>query len=120
LVFGVVGECMGYPCVELEVGDARRVLEALSEALGYSTNDLEDAIRIIDNFDEYYRYSARKFKEYLVPEKREGDLIRGRVIVDRLKLIRAGDRRRVLIIFDRRVNKDLVRGIVENTLAGRG
>jgi len=120
LSLGIVGECMGYPCVELEVGDAKRVLEAVSKALGYSTNDLEDAIRIIDNFDEYYRYSTRKFKEYLVPEKREGDLIRGRVIVDRLKLIRSGDRKRVLVIFDRRIDRELIKRVVESTLAGRG
>jgi len=40
--------------------------------------------------------------------------------VDRLKLIRSGDRKRVLVIFDRRIDRELIKRVVESTLAGRG
>ncbi|MEM1611096.1 MAG: hypothetical protein QXQ57_05580 [Sulfolobales archaeon] len=113
MVGGDLEDCMGYPCIELDVEKAKKLLERISETLGYSTSDLEDAIRIIDNFDEYYRYSTRKFKEYLVPAKSESDLIRGRVVIDRVKLKIVGSGRRVLIVFDRRINRETVKKALE-------
>ncbi len=104
---------MGYPCIELEAEKAKKFLEAISKVVGYFTSDLIDTIRIIDNFDEYYRYSTRKFKEYLVPAKSESDLIKGRVIVDRVKLKIIGSSRRVLIVFDRRINKEAIKKALE-------
>jgi hypothetical protein len=113
LVGEELGDCMGYPCIELEAEKAKKLLETISKTVGYFTSDLEDTIRIIDNFDEYYRYSTRKFKEYLVPAKSESDLIKGRVIVDRVKLKIIGNSRRVLIVFDRRINKEAIKKSLE-------
>ena len=109
---GNIDDCMGYPCIELEASIARKMLEMIPEALGYSTSDIEDAIRIIDKFDEYYRYSTRKFKEYIVPSKSESDLIRGRVIIDRVKLKKSGNYKGVLIVFDRRVNREVIKRVL--------
>lgn len=109
-----IGDCMGYPCIELEASIAIKMLEKIADLLGYATEDMIDSIRIIENFDESYRYSIKKFKEYIVPAKREADLIRGRVVVDRIKLRKVGEDRRVLVVFERRVNRDLIRRALES------
>jgi len=109
-----IGDCMGYPCIELETSIAIKMLEKIASLLGYVTDDIMDSIRIIEDFDESYRYSVKKFKEYIVPVKREADLIRGRVVVDRIKLRKVGENRRVLVVFERRVDRDLIKRALES------
>lgn len=103
-----VSDCFGYPCIDLDLEDAKKILDIISDRLGYVTSDIQDTMRIIENFDESYKYATKKFKEFLVPSKSEGDLIRGRVIVDRVKLMKIGSRKRILLVFDRRVKKELL------------
>jgi hypothetical protein len=104
----MVGDCLGYPCIDLDLDDAEKILNIITDRLGYVTSDIQDTLRIIENFDESYRYAVKKFKEYLVPVKSESDLIKGRVVIDRVKLTRIGNKKRILIIFDRRVKKELL------------
>ncbi len=104
----MISDCLGYPCIDLDLDDAEKILKILTDRLGYVTSDVQDTLRIIENFDESYRYAVKKFKEYLVPVKSESDLIKGRVVIDRVKLTRVGNKRRILIVFDRRIKKELL------------
>jgi len=91
-----------YISVELTADDAERLIRKISERLGYESQDASEALRYIRNFDAFYEMAKRKFKDYLVPPKSMNDMIRGTVLIDRIKLIRE-DGRRVVVTFDRRV-----------------
>jgi hypothetical protein len=105
----------GYIIVETSVDLALRLLRSIIEKIGGETTDLSDTIRILENFDEYYSLMSKKFKEYLVPQKKESDFIKGRVFIDKIKLSRghAGEKY-VLIQFDRRVKKEFLEDILNN------
>ncbi|MEB3816900.1 MAG: hypothetical protein LRS46_03050 [Desulfurococcales archaeon] len=94
-----------YISVELPVDDAERLIRRLSERLGYESQDASEALRYIRNFDAFYEIARKKFKDYLVPPKSMNDMIRGTVLVDRVKLIR-NEQKKVVITFDRRVPLD--------------
>jgi len=91
------------PRVILTRNEALDLLECLEEP-AWSTRDLEEAIRIIENFDEFYNYARKKFEEYITPPKDSRDSILGRVIVHKLKLFKENDKELVEIVFDRRFN----------------
>lgn len=102
--------------MELDLERARAFLQLLGRVLGYTSEDLEDAMRIVESFDEHYRYSVKKFKEFLTPAKRESELIAGRSVIDRIRLVKKGEEKRVVFVFDRRVNRDSVRKALEQVL----
>lgn len=92
------------PRLTLSREDALRLLSELASTR--ATRDLEEAIRIVRSFDEYLRYSRRRFEEYINVPKDPGDALRGMVVVHRLRLFTEGDRGMVEIVFDRRVRVD--------------
>ncbi|MEB2836279.1 MAG: heavy-metal-associated domain-containing protein [Desulfurococcales archaeon] len=96
-----------YISVELPAEEAERLIRHLTERLGYESQDASEALRYIRNFDAFYEIAKKKFKDYLVPPKSMNDMIRGTVLVDRLKLIKDGEKR-VVVTFDRRVPLDEV------------
>ena len=96
-----------YISVELPAEDAERLIRRLAERLGYESQDASEALRYIRNFDAFYEIAKKKFKDYLVPPKSMNDMIRGTVLVDRLKLVKDGGKR-VVVTFDRRVPLDEV------------
>ena len=108
----ILGEFLGYPYIECDIETGKIFLEKLSERLGYLSEDLKDTIRILNNYEEFYSYAKRKGKEFIVPSKRESDFIRGRVVIDKIKPL---NRDRVMIIFEKRVNRDLLREIASET-----
>jgi hypothetical protein len=97
-----------YKSVELTVEEAEKLLSHLSKQLGYEPQDLEETYRILRNFEAFYDMARRKYKDYIVPSKSLNDMIRGTVLVDRLKLIKEGDQRKIIITFDRRVKEKVV------------
>jgi len=97
-----------YKSVELSLEEAERVLSEVSKQLGYESQDLEETYRVLRNFDSFYEMARKKYKDYIVPSKSLNDMIRGTVIVDRLRLIKEGDVRKVVITFDRRVKEDTI------------
>jgi hypothetical protein len=97
-----------YKHVDLPAEDAIKLLEKISERIGGKTNDVSEAIRYIRNFDEFYEYMRKKFKDYIAPPRRPDDYIKGRVVVDKIKLYMDGEVKRVVIVFDRRVDTDLI------------
>jgi hypothetical protein len=97
-----------YKSVELTVEEAEKLLSHLSKQLGYEPQDLEETYRVLRNFEAFYDMARRKYKDYIVPSKSLNDMIRGTVLVDRLKLIKEGDQRKIVITFDRRVKEKVV------------
>jgi len=97
-----------YKSVELSLEEAERVLSEVSKQLGYESQDLEEAYRVLRNFDSFYEMARKKYKDYIVPSKSLNDMIRGTVIVDKLRLIKEGDVRKVVITFDRRIKEDTI------------
>ncbi|MCE4599671.1 MAG: hypothetical protein F7C81_05685 [Desulfurococcales archaeon] len=97
-----------YKSVELSVEEAEKLLSKITETLGFESNDVNETFRILRNFDVFYDTMRKKFKDYLAPSKSMNDMIRGTVVVDRLRLIKEGDTRKVRIVFDRRISEDLL------------
>jgi hypothetical protein len=97
-----------YKSVELTLEEAEKILSDISKQLGYESQDLEEAYRVLRNYDAFYDMARRKYKDYITPSKSLNDMIRGTVVVDRLKLVKEGDQRKVIITFDRRVKEELV------------
>jgi len=97
---------LGYVYLRSPLEVALNVLRKLSELRGWS-EDLSDAIRILENFDTFYEFMKRKHKEYIAPRKSESDLLAGRVVVDKLKLEVNGERV-VTLVFDKRVRYEEV------------
>ncbi len=92
-----------YKYVDLPAEEALKLLEIISEEFGRRTQDVMEAIRYIRNFEEFYEYMRKKFKDYIAPPKKPDDFIKGVVVVDKLKLYKSeGGERRVVIVFDRR------------------
>ncbi len=103
-----------YKWVRLPLEEAVKLLNKVSELLGWKSGDVDEALRYMEHFDEFYSMMKRKFKEFLVPIKRSSDMIRGRVVVDKLKLEKEGDQKIVTLVFDRRVDLRVVVDALEN------
>ncbi len=97
-----------YRSVDLSLPEAEELLSRVVEKLGYESNDVNETYRIIRNFDAFYETMRKKFKDHLAPAKSMNDMIRGTVIVDRVKLYTQGDEKRIVLIFDRRVPEDVI------------
>jgi hypothetical protein len=106
----VLGEHLGYPYIECDIENGIKIIERLSQKLGFESEDMRDAIRILNNYNEFYSYAKRKGKEFIVPSKRESDFIRGRVVIDKIKPL---DTRNIMIIFERRIDKRLLEEIIK-------
>ncbi len=97
-----------YKSVELGVDEAEELLRKIVEKLGIEPNDVNEAFRILRNFDAFYETQRKKFKDYIVPSKSMNDMILGRVVVDKLKLIKEGGKNRVVVVFDKRVPEEVI------------
>ena len=102
-----------YKSVKLPKDEAEKFLQALTEILGKKPNDIQETLRYIKNFDEFFEYMRKKFKDYLAPPHRADDYIRGEAVVDKVKLLKENNERYVMIVFDRRVKEDLIRKALE-------
>ena len=96
-----------YKYIELEREDAMKLIMKIKSKRG-ATKDLDEAIRIIKNFDEYYRYQVKRSQSYIVIPKDMRDLMTGKAVVDKLRLLRRGSKEVVEIVFDRRIGIDYI------------
>ncbi len=101
-----------YKYIDMELEDAKRLLEIIIEEKG-STRDLEESYRMLTNFNEFYKYQTKRSQSYLSPPKNMGDMIKGNIYIDKLKLIRKEGKDRVVIVFDRRVSIEYIYHLVE-------
>ena len=97
-----------YKSVTVPLEVAEKLIIEVSKRLNVESKDVMEALRIVRNFDEFYEFQEKKFKDYLVPDKDISDMIRGAVVVDSLKLIKRGDVKEVLVMFDRRVSEEVI------------
>ncbi|MCY0868776.1 MAG: hypothetical protein OWQ48_06085 [Desulfurococcus sp.] len=100
------------PHVSLSRQDAIRLLSELASIR--FTRDLEEALRIVRNFEEYLRYSRRKFEEYINIPKDPRDVLAGRVFIHRVRLFVENSEEMVEIVFDRRVSLDVITSVLRN------
>ncbi|MCS7110745.1 MAG: hypothetical protein N3D82_05560 [Ignisphaera sp.] len=112
-----VGTVVGhYVAIEVKVEDAVDIINALKKALNKGGDDVSDTIRMIQYFDVFYNIMHKKFKEYLTPRKDVSDLIKGNVLIDRIRLIKKDSGKYVIIVFDKSVSKETL----VNTLINLG
>jgi len=97
-----------YKSVRLPLEEAEKLLDIVTEKLGFESNDVNETYRILRNFEAFYETMKKKFKDYLVPSKSMNDMILGKVVVDKVKLIKEGDKKFVVIVFDRRVPLEVI------------
>lgn len=101
-----------YKYVDLELSEAQKLLNEIANRRG-ETRDLLEALRYLKNFDEFYMYMKKKFKDFITPPKEPKDLVSGRVVVDKLKLYTRDDVKRVVIVFDRRVDIEFLQQLLK-------
>jgi len=102
-----------YKSVRLGQSEAEKLLALIVEELGYESTDAAETFRIIRNFESFYETMKKKFKDYLAPSKSLDDMIRGTVIVDRVKLLKENGENSVILVFDRRVGEDVIKRALE-------
>lgn len=108
----IVKSFTGYLYAEGDRQTLTKFLEYLRDVCGRNTADVEDAIRILKNFNVFYDMMRRKFKDFIAPKRDEANLIRGHVTIDKIKLIKNGSSEYAVIVFDKRINLE----ILTNTL----
>lgn len=103
-----------YKSVDLSVEEALQLLDKLVEKLGRATVDIEETKRYLRNFNEFYEYMQKKFKDYIAPPHRPDDYIKGNVVIDKVKLyVGNGGEKRVVLIFDRHVDRGLLESVLK-------
>lgn len=96
-----------YLHVKLDREKALEFIDSIISKHGI-TRDLEETRRVIENFDEFYSIARRKSDGYLIIQKDSGDVVRGRVVVHKIRLIIEGNVKTVELIIDRRVPRELI------------
>ncbi|MEM1541323.1 MAG: hypothetical protein QW101_02190 [Ignisphaera sp.] len=104
-VYKTIGD---YVALVMFAEDVVEILNILQRSLNKGEEDVEDAIRMINYFDTFYNIMKKKFKEYLTPKKNVSDIIRKRVLIDKIKLIKIDETRMVEVILDRSISLDEV------------
>ncbi len=103
-----------YKVVKLSIDDSIKLINSLKGVLGYRANDLEEAERIINNYDVFIQVLERKFRNYiLIPHKIE-DTIRGRIVVDKISFKTENDEIKAIIIFDKRFDIKFLEEALKN------
>lgn len=104
-----------YKYVDLSLEDALKLLYAILNGHG-RTRDLEETIRFLENFDEFHTMMRKKFRDYITPPKDQRDLLYGRVVVDKVKLYVSNNKRRVIIVFDKRYDTNDLISVIKNNI----
>lgn len=102
-----------YKYIDLPLEKAVEFLERISTVRG-TTLDITESLRYIRNFDEFYEYMKRKFKDFISPPKDHKEIVEGLVVVQKLKLYVADDVRMVTLVIDKRVSEDFLRAILND------
>ena len=102
-----------YKWVTLPKDEALKLLEMIEGELGNSPRDLQETMRYLRHFDEFYREMQKKFKDFIAPPHSLDDMIRGIVVVDKVALKKEGGKDLATIVFDRRVSVDLLKSLLE-------
>ncbi|MET1100923.1 MAG: hypothetical protein ABWW69_00370 [Pyrodictiaceae archaeon] len=99
-----------YKYVDLELDEAKKFINALKSVVGRGEADFREVGRYLENFDEFYNYMKKKFKDFLAVPHKPDDYIRSNVVVDKVKLyIDDNGKRRVVLVLDRSVSFDEIK-----------
>jgi len=101
-----------YKWVELPKEEALELLEKIEGKLGKSPRDLQETMRYLRHFDEFYRDMKKRFKDFIAPPHSLDDMIRGIVVVDKISLKKEDGKDIATIVFDRRISVDLLKEIL--------
>ncbi len=96
-----------YRYIDLDLDKAKEFLRYIEERFG-RIRDVEEAERYIENFEEFYNFMKKKFKEFLAIPHRPDDYIKGRVVIDKVRLYKENGTRRVMFVLDRRVDREFI------------
>lgn len=110
-VYTILG---GYTALEVDANKAPELLNKLRDVLGKGGEDVEDAIRMIQHFDTFYNVMQKKFKDFLTPKKNVSELLKGNVLVDKVKLIKKDSNKLVVIVFDRSISRETIKNALNN------
>lgn len=110
-IFKTIGD---YIAIEVEAQKAVNVIEVLRNGLGRGGEDVWDALRMIQHFDTFYDLMRRKFKEYLTPRKDVGDILKKRVLIDKIKLVKRDGNKFVEIVLDKSISLNEVLNILKS------
>ncbi len=102
-----------YKYIDLPLEKAVEFLERIT-AVRRATLDITESLRYIRNFDEFYEYMKRKFKDFISPPKDHKEIIEGLVVVQKLKLYVRNDVRMVTLVIDKRVSEDFLHTILKD------
>jgi len=98
-----------YKYVELHLTDALNLLGMLEKKFPDKIKDISEVQRIIENFDVFYDIAKRKFKDYILIPHEPSDMLRGRVLFDKVKLIKTSDAKKIGLFFDKNIKlKDII------------
>lgn len=103
-----------YVAIEVPAEEAVNIINILQDGLGRGGEDTRDAIRMIEHFETFYDMMRRKFKEYLTPRKDVGDILKKRVLIDKIKLLKRDGNRFVEIMFDKSISIEEVLNILKS------
>ena len=101
-----------YKYIDLPLDKAIEFVDKAIEIYG-ETLDLSETNRYVKNFDEFYGYMKRKFKDFIAPPKSSREVVLGKVFIHKVKLyVQGSNEKRVLLVVDRRVSLDILRKIL--------
>ena len=103
-----------YKWVSLPKEDALKLLELIETEINASPRDLQETMRYLRHFDEFYREMQKRFKDFIAPSHSISDMIKGVVVVDKVSLKKEGDKDIATIVFDRRIPKEMLVKLLEN------
>lgn len=104
----------GYIYVEGSCDILVKLLTYLRDEYRRNTADINDTLRILNNFDAFYEIMRRKFKDFISPKKDEGDLIKGVVTIDKLKLFKKDGMNYVVLVLDKKVELNFISKVLSD------
>ncbi len=103
-----------YKYIDLPLDKAIEFVDKAIEIYG-ETLDLNETNRYVKNFDEFYGYMKRKFKDFIAPPKSSREVVLGKVFIHKVKLyVQGSNEKRVLLVIDRRVSLDILKKILND------
>lgn len=103
-----------YKYIDLPLDKAIEFVDKAIEIYG-ETLDLDETSRYVKNFDEFYGYMKRKFKDFIAPPKSSREVVLGKVFIHKVKLyVQGSNEKRVLLVVDRRVSLDILKKILND------
>ena len=103
----------GYKVVRLPVNDALRLLDVIEDMVGFTSDDLAEARRVFSRPKVFLDLMRRRQKEYLPLPHRVEDMIRGRIVLDKVGLRDTPNGIEAILVFDRRFELDRVVNALE-------